>query len=218
MTARLFWPAPDAIAAAAVFLLMPQMTFDPLYAFVFLGLFSPGPNVILLTASGARFGFRRTIPHVAGVILGVGIVAGMTGLGIGALVTRVPAVQTGLQIVACTWILWMAWTLFNATLRPEAHARERPFTFPEAVAFQWVNPKLWAVALAASTGYGAGLAPADEALRLGAAFSGLNLFVCLFWTTAGSLLAYLLATPAAWTVFIRIMAGALALTAAMVFL
>jgi len=194
------------------------MTFDPLYAFVFIGLFSPGPNVILLTASGARFGFRRTIPHVAGVVLGVGIVAAMTGFGIGALVTAVPAVRVGLQAVACAWILWMAWTLFNATRRPEARARDRPFTFPEAVLFQWVNPKLWAVALAASTGYGAGLAPADEALRLGAAFSGLNVFVCLFWSAAGSLLAYLLATPAAWTVFMRIMAGALALTAGMVFL
>jgi len=218
LTGRLFWPAPDAIAAVTDFLLMPAMTFDPLYAFVFIGLFSPGPNVILLTASGARFGIRRTIPHVAGVVLGVGIVAAMTGFGIGALVVAVPAVAVGLQFAACTWILWMAWTLFNAARGPEARSRDRPLTLPEAVLFQWVNPKLWAVALAASTGYGAGLAPMDEALRLGAAFSAINVFVCLFWSAAGSLLAHLLSSPAAWTVFMRIMAGALALTAGMVFL
>ena len=57
------------------------MTFDPLYAFVFAGLFSPGPNVILLTASGARFGFRPTLPHVLGVAFGVGITSGLTALG-----------------------------------------------------------------------------------------------------------------------------------------
>ena len=58
---------------------------DPLYGFVFFGLFSPGPNVILLTSSGARFGVRRTLPHLFGVVLGVGITAGLTGLGIAAL-------------------------------------------------------------------------------------------------------------------------------------
>lgn len=81
---------------------------DPLYAFVFLGLFSPGPNVILLTASGARFGFRATLPHVAGVVIGVGIVAGMTGLGIGAILVAQPTLQYALKIAAAAWIAWMA--------------------------------------------------------------------------------------------------------------
>ena len=57
------------------------MAIDPLFVFVFAGLFSPGPNVILLTTSGARFGFRRTLPHLAGVVLGVGITAALTGAG-----------------------------------------------------------------------------------------------------------------------------------------
>ena len=58
--------------------------------------------------------------------------------------------------------------------------------------FQWVNPKVWAVTLAAASGYGLGLAPWDEAQRLALAFSGINLFVCLFWAFAGALLAGLL--------------------------
>ncbi len=194
------------------------MTFDPLYPFVFAGLFSPGPNVILLTASGARFGFRRTIPHVAGVVIGVGIVAGLTGLGIGALVLAAPVAGTVLRVLAAAWILWMAWTLFQSTRRPEARDRDRPFTVVEAALFQWINPKLWAVALAASSGYAVGLEPLDEAVRLGTAFSGINLGVCLFWTLAGSLLAYLLANPAAWKLFMRIMAALLAVSAGMVFL
>lgn len=191
---------------------------DPLYAFVFAGLFSPGPNVILLTASGARFGFRRTVPHILGVAVGVGITSGLTGLGLGTLLTARPGLEVLLKTLAATWILWMAWQLFTADRRPRAEERDRPFTFAEAVLFQWVNPKVWAIALAASSGYAIGLPPVQEALRLASAFSGINLFVCLFWTMAGTLLAYLLSNPLAWRVFMRIMAGLLALSALMVFL
>jgi len=191
---------------------------DPLYAFVFAGLFSPGPNVIMLTASGAQFGFRKTLPHLLGVALGVGIIAGLTGLGIGALLQTYPQLELALKIIAAAWILWMAWQLWMSTYRPESKQRKKPFTFFQAVLFQWVNPKIWAVALTASSAYGAGLPPIKEALRLASAFSGLNLFVCLFWTSAGSLLAYLLTRPNVWRIFMRGMALALAATAAMVFI
>lgn len=190
----------------------------PLYLFVFAGLFSPGPNVILLTASGARFGFRRTLPHVAGVTLGVGLVAGLTGLGIGAVLAALPVLDLTLRLVAAGWILWMAWRLAARAARPRLEGRDRPFTALEAILFQWVNPKIWAVGLAAASGFPADLPPGAEAARLALAFSGINLFVCLFWTGAGHALTRLLQGPAAWTLFLRIMAGALALSAAMVFL
>ncbi len=194
------------------------MNIDPLYLFVFAGLFSPGPNVIMLTTSGARFGFRATLPHVAGVAAGVGVTSGLTGFGIGALLVAQPALALALKLIACGWILWMAWQLFRSARAPRANGRDRPFRFIEAVLFQWVNPKVWAVALAASSAYGAGLAPMQEAARLALAFSGINLFVCLFWSYAGSLLTYLLNTPRAWTIFTTGMAMALAASAAMVFL
>ncbi|SIO49250.1 Threonine/homoserine/homoserine lactone efflux protein [Rhodovulum sp. ES.010] len=194
------------------------MALDPLYLFVFAGLFSPGPNVILLTASGARFGFRRTLPHVAGVVVGVGITSGLTALGIGALLLELPWLATTLRILAAGWILWMAWTLVTAARQPDGRAGHRPFTFVEAVLFQWVNPKVWAVALAAASGYAAGLGPWGEALRLSTAFSGINLFVCLFWSFAGSLLAWLLASERAWRIFMGGMALALAVSAGMVVL
>ena len=191
---------------------------DPLYPFVFFGLFSPGPNVILLTASGARFGFRATLPHVFGVALGVGITAGLTGLGIGALLLAQPALALALKIAAALWIAWMALSLWRSSAAGGARTGDRPFTMIEAILFQWVNPKVWAIALAAASGYAAGLSPWGEAQRLALAFSGLNLFVCLFWTWAGSLLALLLTTPLAWRVFARVMAGGLGASAIMVFL
>ena len=159
---------------------------DPLIGFVFFGLFSPGPNVILLTTSGARFGFRPTLPHLGGVVLGVGITAGLTGLGLGALLAAAPGLETGLRLAAACWILFMAWQLWTATPR-DAQSTQRPMSLGEAVLFQWVNPKVWAVALAAASAYPGGLSPWGEALRLGGTFSGINLFVCLFWTSAGLL-------------------------------
>lgn len=191
---------------------------DPLYAFVFAGLFSPGPNVIMLTASGAQFGFRRTFPHLLGVALGVGIIAGLTGLGIGAMLVAYPNLKLILRIIAAAWILWMAWLLWMSTNRPKSEQRDIPFTFVQAVLFQWVNPKIWAIALTASSAYSAGLTPFGESIRLATAFSGVNLLVCLFWTSAGSLLAFLLTQPSVWRIFMRVMALALAATAAMVFL
>jgi threonine/homoserine/homoserine lactone efflux protein len=196
------------------------MFFDPLlYSFMFLGLFSPGPNVIMLTASGARFGFRRTLPHLFGVVLGVGVIGAVTGMGVGALILANPALGMVLRILAAGWILYMAWNYFNATRRPAAKTRDdgQPMTLWQAVLFQWINPKVWAVAFAASAGYGAGLGPILDSARLATAFSSVNLFVCLFWTSAGALLTTLLSSPTRWKVFMRIMAGLLALSALMVF-
>lgn len=196
------------------------MQFDPLlYTFVFLGLFSPGPNVIMLTASGARFGFSRTLPHLLGVVLGVGVIAAVTALGVGALVLANPILGLVLRGLAAAWILWMAWGYFNATRRPTARKQDvgHPMTLWQAVLFQWINPKVWAIAFAASAGYGAGLPPVQEAARLAIAFSSVNLGVCLFWASAGALLTGLLQSPGRWRIFMRLMAALLALSALMVF-
>ncbi|WP_084860762.1 LysE family translocator [Salibaculum halophilum] len=187
-----------------------------LIGFVFFGLFSPGPNVILLTASGARFGFRATLPHLAGVVLGVGVTACATGLGLGWLVQTLPALRIVLSLVAAAWILWMARGLWRAGPLARADS-DRPMHLVEAVLFQWVNPKVWAVAVAA-TAHVDGLAPWDRAAALGLTFSGVNLFVCLFWTFAGSLLSTLMQDDQARTVFLRVMAVGLAVFSGLVLL
>lgn len=193
------------------------MNFDPLLLFVFFGLFSPGPNVILITASAARFGFQRTLPHVLGVAFGVGVTSGLTGYGIGALLLAQPALTIALKILASLWILYMAWKLWNAQASKADTTQDKPFTFVEAVLFQWVNPKVWAVALSAMA-YVTTSDPLVAAARLASAFSGINLFVCLFWSTMGALLAYLLRNPTAWRFFMRGMALLLAAFAPLVFL
>ena len=188
----------------------------PLFGFVFFGLFSPGPNVILITASGARFGLRKSLPHLFGIVAGVGITAGITGFGIGALLAAQPVLELVLKTCASLWILWMAFKLWNAD-PAQRTGRDRPFTLIEAVLFQWINPKVWAVAFSA-TAYVAHFAPAQQAVTLGATFAVLNLCVCSFWATAGSLLSYVLTNAAVWTIFMRVMAVALAVFSLLVFL
>ncbi len=194
------------------------MTLDPLYLFVFAGLFSPGPNVVMITASGARFGVLRSLPHLFGIVVGVGVTAGVTGLGVGALIAAAPRVEQILKIAAAVWILILAWKMWQSAGAPRNAQTDGPMRFWQAVLFQWVNPKVWAVAWAAISGYSAGFSPLGEALRLASAFSGLNLFVCIFWVSAGGFLAYLLRNPVAWRNFIRAMSLVLAATAVPIFL
>lgn len=188
-----------------------------LIVFIFAGLFSPGPNVVLLTASGARFGFVQTLPHVAGVVIGVGVTAGLTGLGLGALLLSVPALTVALKIIAALWILYLAWRLLLATRTAAAQTQDRPFTFFEGVLFQWVNPKVWAVALGASA-FVAQEGPWRAAITLAVAFSALNLAVCLFWSTAGHLMRRILTDESLWRGFMSVMAALMAFSALLVFL
>lgn len=190
----------------------------PLILFICAGLFSPGPNVVMLTASGARFGFRATLPHMMGVPLGAGMIAATSAFGIGAALLTIPALKLAFQIAAAAWILWLAYRTAMAGRAGREADRGRPMTFVEAVAFQAVNPKVWAVTMAAAAGFGIGLAPQAEALRLFTTVVCINLFVCLFWTAAGQALTGLLRSERAWRIFMSVMAALMAATVVLIFL
>lgn len=189
----------------------------PLILFVSLCLFSPEPNVVMLTTSGARFGFRATLPHLFGVPVGTGIIAMASALGLGALLLAMPSLKLVFQLGAASWILWLSWRLARAGRAGKAQDRGTPFTFVEAILFQAVNPKVWAITLAASAGFGIGLAPSLEALRLFAVFAGVNLCVCLFWTAFGHLLSGFLNSDKVWRGFMTVMAVAMASTIILIF-
>ena len=189
----------------------------PLFLFIFAGLFSPGPNVVMLTTSGARFGFRATLPHLLGVPIGTGLLAAASVLGVQSILFALPVIEFTIKLISALWILWLAWKLINAS-RAKAQNRDRPFTFFQAILFQVVNPKVWAVALAASAGFSIDLNIWAEAARLFLGFSLINLFVCLFWTTAGHLLAGYLQRPVIWRTFMTVMAAMMASSAALIFI
>ena len=189
----------------------------PLFLFIFAGLFSPGPNVVMLTTSGARFGFRATLPHLLGVPIGTSLLAAASVLGVQSILFALPTIEFTIKLISALWILWLSWKLINAS-RAKAQDRDRPFTFFQAILFQVVNPKVWAVALAASAGFSIDLNIWAEAARLFLGFSLINLFVCLFWTTAGHLLAGYLQRPVIWRTFMTVMAAMMASSAALIFI
>jgi len=121
-----------------------------LVGFAFVSSVTPGPNNILLWASGATFGFRRTTPHVLGTALGLGTMALASAAGIAALVTAVPALGVAMRVAGSAYLVFLAWQIARSgSLR--AGSAARPMSLLEATAFQWVNPKAWIFALGAVT-------------------------------------------------------------------
>lgn len=172
----------------------------------------------MLTSSGARFGVSATLPHLFGVVIGTGIIGAVCGLGVATLILSVPSIRFGLQFISFAWIMWMAYRMLFPKTALNNQTAERPMAFAEAILFQWVNPKIWAVGLAAMSGHSLGLAPSQEAVRLGLSLSSVNFFVAIFWTFSGALLSSLLNNQTRWFYFRTVMALLLAASAALVFL
>ena len=118
----------DSLAAFAVFAFVSSIT--------------PGPNNVMLTATGANVGLRRGLPHLFGVALGFGLMLFLVAAGAGTALTQNPAGLRVLRYLGIAALIWLAWKIATAS-RAEATVRERPIGFLEAAAFQWVNPKAW---------------------------------------------------------------------------
>lgn len=123
-------------------------TLLPLLGFVVVSTCSPGPNNLMVLASGANFGLTRTWPHILGIGFGFPVVILSVGFGVSFVFEAYPALHVILKYVSFAYLLWLAWQLLQAG-RPEAKEGARPLTFLQAAAFQWVNPKGWAMSLGA---------------------------------------------------------------------
>ena len=122
-----------------------------LFAFATAG--TPGPNNMMLLASGANFGFRRTVLHILGISAGLGVMVAAMGLGLGGVFKAFPVLHDALKWVGGAYMLWLAWKIATAKGVTDKQAGSQPMTFLQAAAFQWVNPKAWAMALTAATTY-----------------------------------------------------------------
>ena len=121
--------------------------------FCFVTCFTPGPNNTMLMASGLNFGMRRTVPHLLGVSIGFAAMVFAVGFGIAGVFKTWPALYTTLKIVSIIYLLWLAWRIAMAGRVNADGGAGRPFTFIEAAAFQWVNPKAWIMAVGISATY-----------------------------------------------------------------
>lgn len=125
---------------------MDSTTFAAFVAAAIPGFFTPGPNNLMLMASSAKFGFRRTVPHGLGVTVGFALMVVLVGLGLGEVFRHLPWLEPVLKVLAAINLLYLAWTLLGLKIRDQA-AGDRPLTFLEGAGFQWINPKAWALAV-----------------------------------------------------------------------
>lgn len=137
--------------------------FDLLFSlavFALVASITPGPNNLMVMASGAAFGARRTVPHVAGIAIGFSSMIGAAVFGLGALLETFPWALDVVRYAGAAWMFWLAWQLLQPMISPpagaggeEVSAKARPFRLYEAALFQWINPKAWAMAVATAGAY-----------------------------------------------------------------
>jgi threonine/homoserine/homoserine lactone efflux protein len=174
------------------------MSVDTLFAlvlFAFATSITPGPNNMMLFASGVNFGFRRTIPHMFGIGAGfLSLLIGV-GLGLGALLSAYPPAFTALKVAGGLYLLWIAWKIGSSRSMGKGEAKARPMTFLGAAAFQWVNPKAWVMAITAMAVYPN---PEQYALTVSIValvFAAVNVPSVSTWAGFGSALREWLSVP-----------------------
>ncbi|MGR1581941.1 LysE family translocator [Thalassobius sp. S69A] len=163
------------------------MSYDILTAlagFAFVTSITPGPNNLMLMASGANYGFRRSIPHMLGIGIGFTVMVIVVGLGLMQVFDALPLSYVILKYAGMAYLLWLAWKIATSEMPDTRAAQGRPMRFIEAALFQWVNPKAWQMALTAITLY----APERtfvSILLVGGVFGMINLPSVSTWTVLG---------------------------------
>ena len=165
---------------------MSPALFAGFLVFAIVASITPGPNNLMMMASGATFGVKRTIPHMAGVVLGFGLMTLAVGLGLAGLLKAAPVVFTVLRWGAAAYILYIAWRMVTAKGPGVGVTDEFPMTFLGAVVFQWVNPKAWVMALGAVGTYAEHGRFLVDVVTIALIFMIINVPCALTWTSFGS--------------------------------
>lgn len=135
---------------------MSQPLFIAFLAFTAVMWFTPGPNNIMLLSSGLTYGFRRTLPHIAGVTIGVAFMLAAVGLGLGSIFVAYPVLQTMLKYAGVAYLIYLAAAIaMSGPVKSGQDARRGPMTFWGAAVFQWVNVKGWVMVIGTITAYAA---------------------------------------------------------------
>jgi threonine/homoserine/homoserine lactone efflux protein len=171
-------------------------------AFAAISSITPGPNNMMLLASGLNHGFVRSLPHMAGISIGFVILVFATGLGMHALFVQVPALQTVLKYVGAAYLLWLAWKLARSVpMAPGEAGATRPMSFFGAAAFQWVNPKAWVMAVSAVTTYLPHAFGVPDVLLLALVFGAVGAPCIAAWASCGVAMRRVLQNPRSVRIF-----------------
>ena len=169
-------------------------TLLPLITFVVASTVTPGPNNLMVLASGANWGLSRTLPHILGIALGFPVMIVAVGLGVSVVFEAVPWLHTLLQYAAFGYLCWLAWRIATAARPGESAGIRRPLNLWQAAAFQWVNPKAWALVL---SGMAVFVDPAGnrllQVIGIALLFGAVVLPNCVVWAVFGRSIAGFLA-------------------------
>ena len=179
-------------------------------AFAFVSSITPGPNNLMLMSSGANFGFKMTVPHLMGVVVGFAIMIELVGLGVMQLFNAFPVTYDILKVVSIVYLLYLAYKIATATPSESKDIAEKskPFSFMQAALFQWVNPKAWTMALTAVSVY----APEQNLLTvtiISVIFAIVGFPCVVTWIVLGQKMQAILKQPSHMQKFNWAMAGLL---------
>jgi threonine/homoserine/homoserine lactone efflux protein len=164
--------------------------------------FTPGPNNIMLLSSGLTYGFRRTLPHVAGITIGFAFMIGAVGLGLGTIFITYPVLQTILKYAGVAYLIYLAVHIaMSGPATPDQDNARGPMTFWGAAMFQWINVKGWVMVIGTITAY-AGIAGFPWNIVIQVMLSLLlGALSCSAWAMFGSALRPILTSPRAVRAF-----------------
>ncbi|GGS24762.1 LysE family translocator [Actinokineospora fastidiosa] len=184
--------------------------------FAVVATFTPGPNALLLLSVAARFGLRPAVPAAVGVAVGIPSVIVVVGAGLGGAFAALPWLQVALHVLATVYIGWLGWQILRmGSPGDPAQQAARPVSAWQAAALQWVNPKVWTMAVGAVGAYGVDGGPVVGALSVGAVFAVVCVPAVGAWTLFGSGIRHWLTSPGRLLVFKVGMGAALAVSIAL---
>ncbi|QPP05208.1 LysE family transporter [Streptomyces bathyalis] len=183
----------DAIAPPLLFALVATVT--------------PGGATALATASGARFGYRRSVPLIAGVAIGLSTLAALAAAGLGGVLLAVPSLRLILTIAGTAYLVYLAWRTVRSGTPSSADDAPAAYGVLDGIGLLWLNPKGWTMTLGAAASFAAAAnGPLRLSVLLGVVFGLAAALSLTLWCTAGLLLARLLRTDRHWRVLNTILA------------
>lgn len=181
--------------------------FVALAVFCVVTLFTPGPNNLMLMTSGLNFGVRRGMPHLLGVVLGFTLMVLIVGFGLGAIFQTWPLLYVVLKYAGAAYLLYLAWQIAVSPAPGQSGAvTGKPIGFFQAIAFQWVNPKSWVMAVSSITTYAAVASFPFNVIVIAALYGVFGLASSSTWLGFGAGLQRVLRQPRAVRVFNIVMA------------
>lgn len=161
-------------------------TFSGLLLYAFATSASPGPNIVLVTASGAKFGVRATLSHMYGIAAGFTFLLAIVGAGVGGILLGLPWLSDVMRALAAGYLVYLGLSIATSVgLAENGRGRGGPLSFNQAVLFQWVNPKAWAVAFGAMAGFQDPAMPFRDAVLIALTFGVISVPISLLWASGG---------------------------------